>query len=242
VFDDGKKYLPRDIDLVFDDEHYSFFESTFEQHIVKRNNYGGLKLEINDFRIDAWPLSSTWAFRNGILPDPSFEKLPATTFLNIDAVIVEAVPPKFRKRRIFDAGFFSGWRDRTLDINLRDNPYPAICVARTLHLSKAFGFRLSYNLAKYIHEMLTKIPIMELLSAQQSHYGKMEFDVARLFEIYQKLEKHLEGTIPQPIALFSLRPTQPNLEMRINETERYNSQMFRGDGELFEVMREVAVY
>jgi hypothetical protein len=70
----------------------------------------------------------------------------------------------------------------------------------------------------------------------------MEFDVARLFEIYQKLEKHLEGTIPQPIALFSLRPTQPNLEMRINETERYNSQMFRGDGELFEVMREVAVY
>ena len=212
VFDDGKKYQPRDLDLVFDDEHYSSFESAFEHHIVKRNNYGGLKLEVKGFRIDAWPLNSTWAFRNGILSDPSFEKLPLTTFLNIDAIVVEAAPPKFRKRRIFDAGFFAAWRDRILDINLKDNPYPAICVARSLYLSKYFGFRLSHNLAAYIHEKLTETPIIELLDAQVSHYGFIKFDAGQLLKIYQELEQQLKKAHPNPIILFPLRPTKPILK------------------------------
>jgi len=241
VFDDGKNYQPRDLDLVFDDEHYSSFESAFQHHIVKRNNYGGLKLEVKGFRIDAWPLSSTWAFRNGILSAPSFEKLPLTTFLNIDAVIVEAVPPKFRKRRIFDAGFFAAWKDKILDINLRDNPYPAICVARSLHLSKYFGFQLSHSLAAYIHENLTEIPIVELLDAQVSHYGFIEFDAKQLFKVYQELEQHLENAHSDPITLFPLRPTQTNLEMRLNEIAPPDFQRNRSDCELLEAMQEAAV-
>jgi hypothetical protein len=241
VFDDGKNYQPRDLDLVFDDDHYSSFESAFEHHIVKRNNYGGLKLEVKGFRIDAWPLSSTWAFRKGILSEPSFKRLPQTTFLNIDAVVVEAVPPKFRKRQIFDGGFFAAWRDKILDINLKDNPYPAICVARSLHLSKYFGFQLSHNLAAYIHENLAETPIMELLDAQTSHYGFIEFDAKQLLKVYQMLEHHLGGTDSDPLALFPLRPAQSNLEMRLNEGDSPDFQRNRSDCELFEVMQDATV-
>jgi hypothetical protein len=117
---------------------------------------------------------------------------------------------------------------------------PAICVARTLHISKAFGFRLSYNLAAYIHGILTGIPIIELLDAQLSHYGFIEFDAGQLLQIYQKIEQHLEKTSSHPVTLFSLRPTQTSLEMCLNEVKPSDFQVHRGDGELFEAMREAS--
>src|ERR1041385_2040601 len=78
VFDNGKRYRPRDLDLVFDNDHFQFFESSFEQHILRRNRFGGLHLRVDKLVIDAWPLSATWAFREGLVSGPSFANLPKT--------------------------------------------------------------------------------------------------------------------------------------------------------------------
>jgi hypothetical protein len=52
--------------------------------------------------------------------------------------------------------------------------------------------------------------------------------------------RHFERTLSQPIALFSIRPTQTSLEigMHLNEDKPSDFQKYR-DGELFEAMREV---
>jgi hypothetical protein len=202
VYDNGNQYSPRDVDLVFKDEHFPFFESAFESYILRRNSYGGLRLQIKNLAVDAWPLSATWAFREGYVENPSFERLPATSFLNIDGIIVELIPAKGRQRRVFECGFFSGWKAQTLDINLIKNPHPSICVVRTLHISKTFGFQLSPRLAVYMWDMLGRLTIGALEMAQLKHYGYIEFAGSALLKHRQHLERHLNTSPLLPITLF----------------------------------------
>jgi len=204
VLHQGGFYRPRDLDLVFDDEHFEWFKFAFESFIQRRNRYGGLRLRIADMAVDAWPLSATWAFRNGLCSNPSFETLPRTTFLNIDGLVVELSPQKGKSRRVFEAGFFSAWRRKTLDINLRYNPHPSVCVARTLCISRRFGFRVSHNLARYLLEMLTTLPMEELISCQISHYGQVEFSADTLTMLRRHLEKHLDEASSLPFTLFQM--------------------------------------
>jgi hypothetical protein len=208
VFDDGKNYRPRDLDLVFDDEHFPYFESAFEHCLEKRNSYGGLRLRINDMAVDAWPLSATWAFREGLVKNPSFENLPLTTFLNIDGLILEAVTKPGKKRRVYEAGFFGAWRHKILDINLRENPHPGTCLARTLSISKRYGFRISHRLSMYLWDLLATRPLVEFEAAQVHHYGQIEFQSGELVDIRRQLEGHLISSSLFPISLFGSRPAQ----------------------------------
>lgn len=208
VFENGRKYRPRDFDLVFDDEHFSSFESAFEHYIVRHNSYGGLRLNVKGLAIDAWPLSKTWAFREGWRGEPSFQKLPSTTFLNVDGIVVEVTPSKGKQRRVYENGFFQGWKEKTLDINLQANPYPSICVVRTLRMSKEFEFCLSRRLAYYVWEMLNRIAMPVFQRAQLNHYGVVDFDSVALRAIQKKLEKYLEGGSLFPMTPFPVRPEQ----------------------------------
>lgn len=201
VLQRGPLYTPRDLDLVFDDQHFEFFECAFESFVERKNSYGGLRLRIKDMAVDAWPLRSTWAFRTGLCSNPSFETLPRTTFLNVDALIVELSPPKGRGRRIYEAGFSSAWKQKVLDINLPDNPHPGICIARTLSISRRFGFKLSNALASYVFEMLNDLSFEEVIRSQINHYGYVEFPTDSLSSIKRVLAENLSASV-SPVSLF----------------------------------------
>ena len=228
VFDNGRHYRPRDLDLVFDDEHFSFFESAFERHVLKRNRFGGLHLRIENLVIDAWPLSKTWAFREGLVQKATFENLPKTTFLNIDGIIIEVAPQRGKPRQIHEAGFFTAWQNKTLDINLRENPFPALCVVRTLQLSLRFGFRLSRRLAMYLSEAMNSLSLAELESTQLSHYGRVEFSTQMLQGIHDCLRRHLATVGLFPLALFPVRPDQLELPVRTNRSSDLRGEDAQG--------------
>ena len=96
----------RDFDLVFSDASFEAFKQHFERCIVKKNRFGGIKLRIDAFEIDAWPLSMTWAFRQALVADTSFANLPKTTSLKVDSIVVELVPRRGRPRRTTKTGSF----------------------------------------------------------------------------------------------------------------------------------------
>lgn len=212
IFDRSRHYFPRDLDLVFKDEDFLSFESAFAQHIERRNRFGGLNLRIGSLVINAWPLSATWAFREGLVQGESFENLPKTTFLNLDGVVVELAPRAGNRRRVYEHGFFTAWHDLTLDITLIENPFPALCAVRTLHLAQRFGFRVSHQLGKYLRDVVGKVPMLELQKAQVSHYGRMEFDFADLLRIFNKIERELSKGGQTPLVLFPVRPRQMELQ------------------------------
>jgi len=212
IYADGNSYSPRDIDIVMDDHAFAELESSYQQFIVRRNRFGGLHLIINRIPFDAWPLSKTWAFHNGHVREASFEALPRTTFLNIDAIAVELSPAPGRGRLLFEHGFFDGWMRRTLDINLEINPYPALCAVRSIHLSRFFHFNLSHRLATYIFRVFAEQGEEQLLEVQNSHYGRIIYDAAALKAIRVHLGSFLTHWDFGQVGIFPKANDQMQLE------------------------------
>ena len=201
VFDEGACYKPRDIDLVFDDVHFEEFAACFSDSIKRRTRFGGLHLKIGHLAIDAWPLHGTWAFRQGIVSGASFENLPRTTFFNADAIVISLIP-KWRGREFYEAGFRRAWEEGILDINLENNPFPALCVVRAFRLASNFRFHFSPRLVRYLAENMETLTDGELVDLQQSHYGQTLFNRTRLGELRRITDKHWKMSPLLPLQIF----------------------------------------
>ena len=198
----GAHYQPRDLDLVFDDAHFTEFARLFHHCIRRRNRFGGLQLRIDHAMVDAWPLSSTWAFKEGLVRDISFPNLPRTTFLNVDGLVIEFTSRAGQKRELHEAGFQHAWDSRLLDINLRDNPYPALCVVRTLQLARQFRLRIARPLTFYLYDQFQTLGEAELRETQRAHYGFEVFSHGALRTLRQQVEQQCERAPLFPLDLF----------------------------------------
>lgn len=188
----GATYVPRDLDLVFDDSHFQEFAEIFAKEVVRRTRFGGLHLLFNGLEIDAWPLSKTWAFREGLVSEAIFERLPETTFLNFDGIVLQFATRPGQARRVYAQGLEKARKRRALDIELEANPFPALCVVRTLRLSAEHQLPITPRLAHYCWTELVRRESAEFLNAQASHYNAIIFNQATLSRIRQRLERHLE--------------------------------------------------
>jgi hypothetical protein len=164
---------PRDVDLVMEADEVETVLEKFEPSLIRRNRFGGLRLDIHGWAIDVWPASRTWAFQAGIVGGREVQDLPRTTFFNVEAIVVELAPRRTsRKRRVYEHGFFDALARRELDINLEDNPYPALCIVRAMVLSRRLRFSLSPKLVGYIVYYSSQYGVDQLLETQRSHYGR----------------------------------------------------------------------
>jgi hypothetical protein len=170
----GLKHKPRDIDVVIMNGTSSELADALQPYIKRRTRFGGFQLELNRWNFDIWPLHTTWAFVHNkhLLPTP--DNLPKTTFLNVEAVAV-SVDPCGDVGEIVESGFFEAVKKRTLDINLEENPYPALAAVRAMATATSLRYSLSPRLARYILEMEEDLGADALVAAQDSHYGLVRF-------------------------------------------------------------------
>lgn len=169
-------YPPRDLDLVVDGAEIDELASLFADYVVRQTRFGGLHLLIDRLPVDIWTLESTWAFKSGGVLPVSPAQLPKTTFFNVEAVVAELFPRRGCQREVYEAGFFESLATRTLDLNYLDNPYPALCVARTIVMSMKLGFSLSPRLATRLHELSLSVSWEDVHRVQLTHYGRLWFD------------------------------------------------------------------
>jgi hypothetical protein len=167
-------FIPRDVDIVVDGCSPEDLQALFSDFPHRRTRFGGLRFD-HGITFDIWPLIDTWAFKQ-LGRSPSFAELPRTTFLNIEAVVAGVATPHSNRRSLFSAGFFEAVTEELLDINLEMNPYPALCVIRSLTMAAQLKFSLSRQLATYIVDHSRSSPPKALLEAQRSHYGVDRFD------------------------------------------------------------------
>lgn len=201
ILEDGPSYRPRDLDLVFDDAHFEEFVSMFSRNVTRRTRFGGVHLRMMNLEVDAWPLSSTWAFREGLIRDVSFEALPRTTFFNADAIVI-SLTPQPRAREFYEAGFQRAWEEGLLDINLEQNPFPALCVVRAFRLASSFRFYFSPRLVEYLAKNFQTLSNEELTNVQESHYGTVHFSPPRLMQLRQSTISHWLKTPLLPLQPF----------------------------------------
>src|SRR5271157_1476053 len=127
----GPAERPRDVDIVLAGASADEIERVFEAWVVRRTRFGGVRLLVEKWMFDIWDVSSTWGIHQLGL-DPSFGELPKTTFLNVEAVAAEISSNPGFERRIYSGAFFKALEERTVNINFEDNPFPALCVVRSL--------------------------------------------------------------------------------------------------------------
>ncbi|MGZ3457113.1 MAG: hypothetical protein ACXU86_01270 [Archangium sp.] len=168
--------VPRDLDLVVSGTTREALHAAFSSDVVRVNRFGGLHLLVHKLPVDIWTLESTWAFREQLVFGSDFAELPKTTFLNVEAVAAELGGQSGRRRRVYAEGFFQAIRDRQVEINLEDNPYPGLCVVRSIITAQRLGFSLGPKLVSYILHHGSRIPLEELESIQLSHYGHLRLD------------------------------------------------------------------
>jgi hypothetical protein len=170
----GLRHKPRDIDVVIMNGSSEELAEALQPYIRRRTRFGGFQLELDRWNFDVWPLYSTWAFAHDQRLLPSPDNLPKTTFLNVEAIAV-SVDPRGRVGEIFENGFFEAVKKRTLEINLEENPYPALAAVRAMATATRLRYSLSPRLARYILEVERDQGADALVTAQDSHYGLVRF-------------------------------------------------------------------
>ncbi len=167
----GGSATPRDIDIVVRYAEMADLERALKPYVVRRTRFGGLHLRAGGWMFDVWPVQDTWAFQSGHVKQSCFTHLPKTTFLDVEAVAVELNPANGTRRRVYAQGFFQAMRQKTIDINLEENPYPSLCVVRSLLTAARLRFAMSRRLGQYAVTVGREVGISKLMEAQQSHYG-----------------------------------------------------------------------
>src|SRR5882757_4862769 len=167
----GPGHSPRDIDIVISNVDADQIAASFMDCSSRRTRFGGLHLEYRGWLVDVWSLHDTWAIKNSGKFRADFDDLPRTTFLNVEAVIADLVPSRGKSRNIRDSGFFDAISQRLLDINYEENPFPTLCVVRSLITAARLRFSISRKLCKYLLHHAERVSPEELVDVQIKHYG-----------------------------------------------------------------------
>src|ERR1035438_6552739 len=102
----GPTTEPRDIDVVVDGASIEDLTNLFQDVVVRRTRFGGLHLNVKGWMVDVWPLSDTWALRELRIGSRDFQALTRTTFLNVEAVVIDLTNRRRNGRQIYSSGFF----------------------------------------------------------------------------------------------------------------------------------------
>lgn len=185
-------HCPRDIDVVVVGSTQSVFENGFRDLCVRRNRFGGLHLitsEQVDF--DVWRLEDTWGVRTQGL-SPTVYNFVKTPFLNVDSIAIEAFAEN-GQRGVYEHGFFEALASRVLDINYESNPFPLVCIARSLIIAATFDFALSERLASFICDYRRWGAMEDLMLAQSAHYGRVQFEAGECSRWMEEIGKSLKA-------------------------------------------------
>jgi hypothetical protein len=223
----GPSAFPRDIDLVVDDQDISAIRRAFENEVVRRNRFGGLCLSIGQtwkWKVDLWPLSKTWAFQHSDWQGTcTFEDLPRTTFLNVEAVAMRLYTMNGSPRLIYESRFFDGINERVIAINFEPNPYPKMSAVRSLITTLGLEADMSYHLAEYVTKHIGDEDVDQLVSLQHSRYGCTVLPQKWLGRLLAGVRRHVENAPTGKVL-----PLLPLLETEEATTKVYQKDLMSG--------------
>jgi hypothetical protein len=202
---------PRDVDIVLSGIRLNDIKLQFDKYFSRETRFGGVQLLRNNWQLDLWPLDRTFAFQ-GTNSEPQFEDLPITTFLNLEAVAIDVWPQTAKGRVIYsgDDQFFKGILSQIIELNNEDNPFPQLCVARSLVIASDLQWKIGPRLLKYIRKHGAALSDQEFEDVQKEHYGSIQLPGAVLTRVKEFLstvpysnEEPIELPLPQQLKLWS---------------------------------------
>jgi hypothetical protein len=195
---------PRDIDLVTNEASLLHLNPFVQNWEPRHNKFGGLNFKREGWEFDLWPVEQTWAFNSNCdeieLDQSSFASLPYTTFLNVEAIVVE-LWPETGERQVHEHKFFEAFHNRVVEINYEPNPSPAHCVIRSLLVAQRLNFSLGPKLVRYINDNIDSISSREFAMLQSSHYGRIVLGEENFDRLTRLIKSYCRRNSDNPLDL-----------------------------------------
>ncbi|MDH5398314.1 MAG: hypothetical protein OEX02_09220 [Cyclobacteriaceae bacterium] len=173
----GQMAIPRDIDMVVVESDLSVLLETLKDYPIEKSRFGGYKVKYEGLDVDFWSIEKTWAFETNLVELTGINSLSETTFLNIEGIAVELFP-KGNSRNIISDGFEGFFRENLLELNLEQNPFPALNIARSLYAAKKTDKNFGPRLLKFISDNLRDCNVEDVLVIYKRKYGLLDKEKA----------------------------------------------------------------
>ncbi|MBP3710276.1 MAG: hypothetical protein J6I73_07745 [Treponema sp.] len=144
----GEASMPRDLDIVFDEDDKDFDAFLNRLSVgFKRNSFGGRKIESDNMEFDIWSLSSHHLIAEKLY-QKDFKNVTRTTFINYDSVFYD-----WTKQKLFD-NYSKCARESLIDFvgnkkYQKFNTQVDMTICKLALLNNQ-GFSLSENVENYI--------------------------------------------------------------------------------------------
>jgi len=171
------KEIPRDFDFVVHELNKKT-KRIISKYLVRQTQFGGYKCQINNKDIDIWAIQDTWAIKK-YRPFYLQNYLPLTAFFNITAAVYCLNTNKLLIHDSFKV-FLEDKKHRKLDIVLKDNPFPALCVIKTIELKEKFDLPLSDDLKNYLIRYNQILTESDYTDVQMKHYNMIRYDYSTI--------------------------------------------------------------
>lgn len=185
--DSNENFKYKDVDIVLTNFNQDISDY-LKKYLIKRNSIGGFKLEINKNKYDIWHFENTWGLK--YYPQLDFknkENLINSSFFNSTAIIYSIKESKF----IYNDFFLEFYNKMILDIVFEVNPYPELCILKTLEYYDYYNkhdIKISEKLRNYVESNFEK-QFNKLETTQHNYYGKVKYDKKNIKHFYSKLKE-----------------------------------------------------
>jgi len=143
---DGNRRFSSDVDFVVKPASLKEFERKMRSLNAERNRFGGYAIQLARWKVEVWPLSTTWAAVHQHVEVNAIPDLLKVTFFTWDSILYSVS----KKRIIATEDYFDKVDQRVLDINLRPNPNPTGNAIRAIRYAHRWGAYVSRPLADHI--------------------------------------------------------------------------------------------
>jgi hypothetical protein len=182
---ESPKQFDSDLDIVVDVHTARELATAMKPFATGQNSYGGLRAWVGRWRFDVWPLSETWAFRQGYVNDISFQGLLRTTFFNWDAILLDLQSESL----FYDPTYFAAIRSRILEINLEPSANPEGNAVRALNMIYLRHALVGPKLALYLSHHLPRL----LARSKDISDPRLKMDRSYLDKFLSQLTAHIAG-------------------------------------------------
>jgi hypothetical protein len=193
-----------DVDIVYDGLDEQDVLNALTDFNVRKNRFGGIKIEQDGNVFDLWRLQDTWAFQN--YPEGPWslrlEDLVLTTQLSVEAIVVYVKHSSRNGRQVITAPIFDeSIAERCLEINFEPNPNPAATVVRALVTADKLQYCIGPLLAKYINKISFKYNKDSFTNYFSQRYPMSEMSKTTLLRRLDIVVQHVESGKPGPVRL-----------------------------------------
>jgi len=211
---DGTRRFISDVDFVIRPPSLGEFERDMKKLNASRNRFGGYSIQLSRWKVEVWPLETTWAAVENHVDVTQMQDLLKVTFFNWDSILYSV-----SKRKVFaSTKYFDQVSARFLDINLAPNPNPLGNAVRAVRYAHRWQAWLGRSLAEHIARQVKDVSWEVMANYERRSFGN---SVMRFID-GDLAEKRLRCFLSSDYPVLQLTPKPEQLRLRLDDRQGEN--------------------